>query len=84
MNIKLKEKPARPARKGVDPLHERAVRLQGEARKQDGPCFPGEETQGDDQLRRQGDVTVAVAQLPGQRWADPPGPDLHGGAGSYS
>merc|ERR1719238_290746 len=34
------------------PLHQRAVRFQGEASKQDRASSPHEETQGDDQLRR--------------------------------
>merc|ERR1711974_173586 len=61
---------------GREPLHERAVRLQSKASKQDGPGFADEETQGDDQLRRAGGVAVAAAHSSGPRWADSPGPDL--------
>merc|ERR1712093_746806 len=46
---------------GCEPLHERAVRLQSEASKQDGPGFADEEAQGDDQLRQVGDSICSAA-----------------------
>merc|ERR1712093_707588 len=39
---------------GCESLHERAVRLQSEASKQDGPGFADEEVQGDGQLSQAG------------------------------
>merc|ERR1739849_47202 len=48
---------------GCEPLHERAMRLQSEASKQDGPCFADEEVQGDGQLRQAGDSSCSAAVM---------------------
>merc|ERR1712139_111638 len=47
LNMKLKNKPATKAKKGHQPLHQGAVRFQGEACLEDGALPSDEEAQGD-------------------------------------
>merc|ERR1712130_156979 len=50
VNLKLKSRPARPARKGLNPFT-RAMCIQSKTCIEDRQGFPDEETQRDDQLR---------------------------------
>ena len=45
------EEASPPCSQRCESIHQRAMRVQGKASKQDGPCLPDEEAQGDDQLR---------------------------------
>merc|ERR1712211_224383 len=50
LNLKLKKKPATPARKGV--IHERTMRLQSQASVQDRQGIAYEKVEGDGELKR--------------------------------
>merc|ERR1711897_100077 len=52
---------------GCEPIHQGAVRVQGEASEQDCQGSPNEEAEGDDQLR------CSCGIFPVPRWADSPG-----------
>merc|ERR1712146_617232 len=50
LNLKLKKKPATPAKRS-EPIHERAMRLQGQASVQDRQGLANEEVEGDGELK---------------------------------